>query len=136
MDSGAAVSVAPPSMAPGITIEESPGSRRGQHFLSASKDRLPTMGQQRMPIVTNEGMESKVLYQVAEVSRPLTAVSATCDRGNVFVYSSSGGFIHNLSTGARTHFGRKGGIYELDLWVKTEDFNGGGNSLRFARQGQ
>ena len=71
MDSGAAVSVAPSSMAPGVTIEESPGSPRGQHILSASKDRVPNMGQQRMPIVTNEGMESKVLYQVAEASRPL-----------------------------------------------------------------
>ena len=84
------------------------------------------MGQQRMPIVTNEGMEPKVLYQVAEVSRPPIAVSATCDRGNVVVYGSSGGFIHNLSTGARTHFGRERWIYELDLWVKTDDFNGGG----------
>ena len=128
MDSGAAVSVAHPSMAPGITIEESPGSKRGQHLLSARKARLPYMGQQRMPIMTNVGMESKVLYQVAEVSKPLTAVSAACDSGNVDVYSSTGGAIHKLSTGARTHFGRKGGIYELDLRIKTEEFNGGVNS--------
>ena len=33
MDSGAAQSVAPPSMAPGVIIEESPGSQRGQHYI-------------------------------------------------------------------------------------------------------
>ena len=49
MHSGAAVGVAPPSMAPGIPIEDSPGSRRGQHFLSASKDRLPTWDSSACP---------------------------------------------------------------------------------------
>ena len=87
MDSGAAQSVAPPSMAPGVIIEESPGSQRGQHYISASGGRLPNMGQQRLKVQTNEGRDSKVVYQIAEVSRPLTAVSQTCDSGNWVVYT-------------------------------------------------
>ena len=55
MDSGAAESVAPPSMAPGVVMEESPGSQRGQHYISASAGRLPNMGQQRLQVKTNEG---------------------------------------------------------------------------------
>lgn len=88
---------------------------QGGGNISAPRARTDSQGQQRMPIVTKEGMEPKVVYQVAEVSRPPIALSATCDRGNVIVYGASGGFIHNLSTGARTHFGGERGICELDL---------------------
>ena len=124
-----------PTMAPGVVIEESPGSKRGQHNVSASAGRLPNMSQQRLQVKTNEGKYSKVLYQIAEVSRPLTAVSGTCDAGNLEIYTSEGGFILNLTTGGRTYFERNGGINELDLWVKEENLNSGSHSKGFARQG-
>ena len=136
MDSGASQSVAPPGMAPGVTIEESPGSKRGQHYISASKERLPNMGQQRMGVTTNEGRHAQVLYQVAEVTRPLTAVSQTCDNGNIVVYGPGGGFIHNMYNGRRTSFGSTtGGIYEIDLWIKAEEANGQSSPGGFARPG-
>ena len=125
MDSGAADSLAPPSMAPQVNIEESPGSKRGHHYVSASAGRLPNMGQQLLRVQTNEGRDAKVVYEIAEVSRPLTAVSATCDQGNWVAYTPQGGFIMNCQTGRRTHFERRGGIYELDLWIKDEDMRGG-----------
>ena len=135
MDSGAAQSVAPPSMAPGVIIEESPGSQRGQHYISASGGRLPNMGQQKLKVQTNEGRDSKVVYQIAEVSRPLTAVSQTCDNGNWVVYIPQGGIILSCLTGGRTYFDRRGDIYELDLWVKEEDLHGGPQSAGFPRPG-
>ena len=135
MDSGAADSVAPPSMAPQVAINESPGSKRGQCYVSASAGRMPNMGQKVLKIQTNEGRDTTVLYQIAEVSRPLTSVSATCDRGNWVVYTPQGGFIMNCQTGERTSFERKGGIYELDLWIKDEDMLGGEHSSSFPRQG-
>ena len=70
MDSGAAESVAPPSMAPKVSIDESPGSKRGQHYVSASAGRLPDMGQQLLKMQTNEGRDAKMVYHIAEVSRP------------------------------------------------------------------
>ena len=45
MDSGAADSVAPPSLAPKVTISEAPGSQRGPCYVSASAGRMPNMGQ-------------------------------------------------------------------------------------------
>ena len=39
MDSGAPAPVAPPDMLPNATIRESPGSKRGQRFSSASKQK-------------------------------------------------------------------------------------------------
>ena len=84
---------------------------------------------------TIEGRESEVLYQIAEVSRPLTAVSGTCDAGNWVIYTSEGGFILNCNTGGRTYFERNGGIYEFDLWIKEEDLKGGSQSSGFPRPG-
>ena len=134
MDSGAADSVAPPSMAPKVAVQESPGSKRGQCYVSASAGRMPNMGQKVLKIQTNEGRDKSVLYQIAEVSRPLTSVSATCDKGNWVVYTPEGGFIMNCQTGERTSFERRG-IYELDLWVKDEDMRGGEHPSSFPRQG-
>ena len=93
------------------------------------------MGQKVLNIQTNEGKDTTVLYQIAEVSRPLTSVSATCDRGSWVVYTPEGGFIHNCQTQERTYFERKGGIYELDLWIKDEGNQGDSRSLSFPRQG-
>ena len=96
---------------------------------------MPNMGQKVLNIQTNEGRDAKVLYQIAEVSRPLTSVSATCDKGNWVVYSPHGGFIMNTMTGGRTSFERQGGIYELDLWVRDEANRGSNQSSSFPRQG-
>ena len=84
------------------------------------------MGQQKLKVQTNEGRDSKVVYQIAEVSRPLTAVSQTCDNGNWVVYTPQGGFILSCLIGGRTYFDRRGDIYELDLWVKEEDLQSAG----------
>ena len=134
MDSGAADSVAPPTLAPRVNISESNGSRRGQCYVSASGNRLPNMGQKVLNIQTNEGKDTTVLYQIAEVGRPLTSVSACCDRGNWVVYTSQGGFIINCQTGERTSFERSGGIYELDIWMRDEGNPGSESPSSFPRQ--
>ena len=118
MDSGAAESVGPPSMAPGVPIHESPGSRRGQAYIAAGHERILNLGQQVLNVVTNEGQEVQALYQIAEVTRPLTAGGSTCDKGNVVIYGPHGGCILNLESGVQTDFVRRGGIYELDLHLR------------------
>ena len=45
------------------------------------------MGQKFLNIQTNEGKDTTALYQIAEVSRPLASVSATCDKGNWVIYT-------------------------------------------------
>ena len=129
LDSGAAASVAPPSMAPGVSVLESEGSRRGQCYLSASGERIPNLGQQRIRIVTEEGRDYEALFQVAEVTRPLSSVSQICDKGNVVVFDSNGGTVIHKASGRRTKFDRRGGTYELNFWVREHPSQG------FIRQG-
>ncbi len=87
-----------------------------------------------LSVDTHEGHEAHVLYQIAEVTRPLTAVGSTCDRGNVVVYGPYGGCIINRESGLQTNFERRGGIYELDLWVQKP--SGEGYQRDFPRLGR
>ena len=120
MDSGAAENVGPQTMAPTVQTVGSPGSVRNQAYLAAGGERIPNLGQQTLSVTTNEGHTCNTVYQIAEVTRPLTAVGITCDKGNYVVYGPNGGCIHHCETGITTNFARRGGIYELDLWMKKE----------------
>ena len=84
---------------------------------------------------TNAGVVANLTYQIADVSRPFTAVRPLCDRSNVGMFGSQGGYIMNVATGIVTGFERKGGIYELELWLKEEDVSESKPATGFQRQG-
>ena len=113
-------------MCPNHVIKPSPGSIAGQKYLSASEDLIPNLGEQDLDIVTNEGRESMVKYQIADVTRPLNAVSEICDGGGAqgqwVIFGKHGGVIYNPMTGAQTEFYREDGIYCLDFWVRPPGF--------------
>ena len=69
----------PTEVAPDIRVEESPGSKRGQAYMSASGERIPNPGQQHIDFVTDEGRQLRGQYQVADVNRPLLSVGKICD---------------------------------------------------------
>ena len=126
MDSGASESVAPPTMCPHYEITPSPGSVAGQEYVSASDDRIPNLGEQVLSIVTADGKEGTVKYQVADVSRPLNSISEICDAGGEggqhVIFGKHGGMIVNLETGRQTPFAREEGVYTLDFWVTPKGF--------------
>ena len=93
------------------------------------------MGQKLLNVQTDEGKDRQVLYQIAEVSRPLTSVSSLCDKGNWGVYTSQGGFIINCQTGEKDRVLRQGSIYELGLWIKDDENRGNPQPSSFPRQG-
>ena len=135
MDSGATSSVAHPSMCPQYKIEPSEGSKAGLNYISASGDLMPNLGEQLLDVAMLDGKEGKVLYQMADVERPLNSVSEICDAGGAegqyVIFGRSGGAIVNLSTGRQTPFKREDGIYNLEFWVKPRVDSASG----FPRQG-
>ena len=126
MDSGASESVAPPDLAPQYPITSSPGSLAGQEYVSASNDSIPNLGEKLLEIVTEDGREKTIKYQIAEVSRPLNSISEICDaggeHGQVLVFGRSGGAIYNLETGEHTPFNQEDGVYCMDVWVEPKGF--------------
>jgi len=135
MDSGASESVAPPEMCPHYEITPSPGSIAGQEYVSASDDTIPNLGEQTLDVVTVTGKNREVKYQIADVARPLNAVSEICDaggpRGQHVVFGKYGGAVINLETGEQTPFAREDGIYCMEFWVRPKSSSAGG----FPRQG-
>ena len=117
-------------------ILDSSGSVRGQAYIAAGHERIHNSGQQVLDVVTKEGFETQALYQIAEVTRPLTAVRTTCDRGNVVVYGPHGGCVYDVGSGIQTDFTPRGGIYELDLWMRTDQCGSSGLQPCFPRQGR
>ena len=125
VDSGASTPVAPPTMVPNVPIRSSEGQRRGQKFTSASKHKLPNLGQQKIYACTEDGEETSVLFQIADASKLLASVSAICERGNRVTFGRSGGVVKNLKTGKEIPLYKKNGIYILSLWLMDsadEDF--------------
>ena len=98
-------------------VEESEGRRRKQRFTSASKHKLLNLGQQTIMACSEEGDELEVMFQIADVSKPLVSVSAICEKGNRVIFGRSGGVVKNLKTGYEIPFHRQNGIYVLSLWM-------------------
>jgi hypothetical protein len=131
MDSGASKSVAPPGMCPEYQLLESEGSKKGDNFVSASKDIIPNLGEKHLAVMKEDGSVGKVRYQVADISRPLNSVSEICDSGNQVIFGRNGGCIYNMSTGSRTYFGREENVYVLDLWVMSPNM-----AINYANDGR
>ena len=89
MDSGAAESVADPDDVPEGTVEPSPGSIAGRGYLGAGPNqRIPNIGQVRANRILENGQKATSLFQAARVRKPLVAVSATVDKGNMVLFDA------------------------------------------------
>ena len=121
MDSGASAPVAPPDMLPNVKIRESPGSKRGQKFSSASKHKLKNLGEQQIHACTEEGDDMEILFQIADISKPLVSISSICERGNRVLFGRVGGIVINNKTGAQIPFHKENGVYVLTMWMKDAD---------------
>ncbi len=129
------MSIAPPSMAKGVRVDESEMSRAGKTFISADQGRIEHQGQQVLHVTTGEGRHGPPIYQIGDVHRPLMAVSQTCDAGNHVLFTSDGGWIYSLVDGSTTPFQRNENIYELGMWLHVDDANGQPKKSSFTRPG-
>ena len=119
---GSLVTVAPPTMLPNANIVPFQGSKRGQTWTSASKHKLKYRGQQSIHACTDDCTYTQVLFQIANISKPLVSVSAICKRGNRVIFGRAGGVVKNIRTGAETPFSKRNGIYVLSMWLCDENY--------------
>ena len=142
MDSGASNSVTMPETGVGVPLEPSEGSRAGQVYLSANGTKMPNRGEKKFEVQTEEGMDFTMLYQCADVVKPLTSVSQICDAGsgrNFVVFTATGGYVWHADQGTYTSFARKDDLYKLRTWIKRPsepDSHVAGEPQRFHRQGR
>ena len=132
VDSGASETVAPPDVASGIPITDSPASLRGAMYEVANGEVITNKGEKRCVIQCEEGTAKLMNIQVCDVHKPLLAVSKLCDSGHAVVFHPTWSYIEHLATGERTTLDKKDGVYELRAWVKRAP---GTQQQDFQRQG-
>jgi hypothetical protein len=125
MDSGAHVSVGPPSLGrqAGYKVEESPGSRAGICYTAANGGEIPNLGQRFMAVVTEEGTLRGMEQQVADVTKPLESVRANVRAGHRVVFDDDGtgqgmgSYLINKTTGEINMIRDDGKDYVMRRWI-------------------
>ena len=99
-------------------IAPSQMSQAGGSYRVANGQRVPNVGQQKVQFTLDDGQPANILFQIAEIERPLISASALAANGNSVVFNRKGGAIIHDKTGRRTELHKRGGIYVLHMWVR------------------
>ena len=123
IDSGAVESVAPPSFAPAYGVRSSAGSRAGTRYRGAGGNSIPNLGEKKIGVTTEEGQKAAMTFQIAQVTKPLVAVSKVCDKDNVVCFTRDGGMIKNTITGKSIPIQRVGGTHVMDVKLQNPNYS-------------
>ena len=130
MDTGAHHNVMPRRMIGRRRIRPSPGSRAGMKYVAAGGAKIMNEGEVDMPFESLEGHRQSMVFQIAEVNKPLGSVAYFVDDAFRVVYDK------NMKTGedlsymihkpTRTvyRFRRERNIWIMDAIVDVEDLYG------------
>lgn len=117
VDSGAAETVIPHMLVQDHPIHETQASRSGLNYASATGDPIPNLGEQKLPLLTQEGSLRAMTFQAAPVDRPLGSVKRMCSSGHLVVFDEEGSYVLNKLTGEVNWMREENGNYIMDLWV-------------------
>ena len=101
LDSGAEESVSPPRFFPGPVVP-SKMSKAGGSYRVANGHRVPNIGQQAVHFRTDENQAAGMMFQTAEIERPLVSASQLAASGHRVVFSNRGGEIVHEKSSRRT----------------------------------
>ena len=138
-DSGAGDPVIPRRMINPKKIKPSAGSRRGLHYVSATDHRIPNVGEVNLEFETDEGFQESIMFQVADVNKPLMSISDRVDNKCRVVFDQDDEtgedltHIFNKKTKKKMRLRRVGKVWVLDCTV-AGDFIAGKSSV-FSRPG-
>ena len=130
LDSGAGDHVTAEKDAPNYEVEPSKGSKLGQNFVTANNSKLPNKGQVSLKLRSGErgrgkGTDIKIVFQVADVKRPLWSVSKICDAGLTVKFSRDRAVVLDKNGKVCVKFERRGGLYVARLMMKNLKFKKG-----------
>ena len=138
LDSGAGEHVANRKVAADYDVEESAGSRAGQHFIAAGGARIPNEGQFTLEMRSGglekkKGRDIKSTFQVAKVTRPLWSVGRICDEGFEVKFTNTEAYVMTKEGKEVCKFNRRGGLYIAELCLKNPKK---ASQVGFQRQGR
>eukprot|EP00969_Alexandrium_andersonii_P165787 7326220-Alexandrium_andersonii.AAC.1 len=102
--SRAAASAMPEWLLGNRRVLESKGSRKGARYPAADGGRIRDLGEVHLGIHAQEQHRCRITFQVAEVERPLLAVSTLAKAGYDVYFASSGGKVVNRKSQRTINF--------------------------------
>ena len=121
LDSGASVTVIPPSLGKGYDILEGEASKLGITYEVANGEVIPNLGEKCMAIMTGEGTTRGLRAQVAEVSKPLQAVRSLVRTGHMVVFGDgedgNANYVVNKLTGEVNAVRDDGTNYLMGMYI-------------------
>ena len=96
IDSGAAGTVMPHTMVTEYPVIETDKSRSGACYSSATGEPIPNLGEQRLPLSTEEGSLRAMMFQAAPVAKPLGSVKRIRQAGHCVVFDEDGPYTTRL----------------------------------------
>ena len=130
MDTGAHHNVIPKRMIGKRVIRPSKGSRAGMRYVGAGGERINNEGEVDFPFETMEGHMQEMIFQIAEVNKPLGSVAYFVDRDYRVVYDKNMGTGEDMSymihkpTRTVYRFRRERNIWVMDAIVDAADLFG------------
>ena len=127
MDTGAHHNVMPKRMVGRRRIRPSEGSKRGMKYVGAGGDKIKNEGEVDFDFETTEGHPQSVVFQIAEVNKPLGSVAYFVDRKYRVVYDQNDATGEDLSymihkpTKTAYRFRRDSNVWVMDAIVNASD---------------
>ena len=130
MDTVAHHNVMPRRMAGKRTVTQSPGSKRGLHYVAAGNERISNEGEINFEFQSLEGHKETFVFQIAAVNKALGSVACVVDRAFRVVYDKNMETAQDLTymchkpTKNAFRFQRERNVWILDAIVGTESVFG------------
>ena len=121
VDSGEADNVSPLDMFPQFELKPSRLSMQGKGYISATKHKVPNVGERAVEFKTEEGKSKKIKFQEADVGKILVSVDKLAECGNSVHLTKKNPHIINEKSGEVTKLRRKRGQFILDMWVRRHE---------------
>ena len=117
IDSGAAETVIPHRLVGQHPLRDTESARNGTCYASATGQHILNLGEQRLPLLTREGILHGIAFQAAPISKPLGSIKRMCKSGHRVVFEKGASYILNLATGEVNWLREESGNYMFDLWI-------------------
>ncbi len=99
-------------------ILETPKSRAGLCYASATGAPIPNLGEQCLPLATAGGSLRMMTFQAAPVAKPFGSVARICKAGHAVVFDGEdGSYIINGQMGEKNWMREDQGNCMLDVWI-------------------
>ena len=120
VDSGACETVMPANLAQGIPIVKSSCSHEAEYEV-ANGATIPNLGERRCLLMTlGSPTTKKIVFQVADVHKPLLSISRCADMGFNTYLGRDGGFMEDMVTGERIPLVRQDNLYTMKVWLRRD----------------